>query len=143
MRVLTCFALSTVLLSGCETLPHEPSASGLGQTNWTLIDVRSPPTAEPVDVPLNKYQMSFKGDGQATFTLDCNKGSGSWKAVPNAPGKGTITFGPIASTMMACPESGAGDRMGGDLTGSWPYEIYDGRLTITTTNAAYTFDSIA
>ena len=121
MRTMNVSLCCAALLSGCETVPTEPSPSGLGQTEWTLIDVRSPPGAEPAEVPVNRYTMSLKGNRTAGFKLDCNSGSGSWRAVPSAPAKGTVTFGPIVSTMMACSDSGVAERLGRDLAGSWPY----------------------
>lgn len=142
---LTTLAVTALLLAlpGCMTAPAEPAPSGLAATQWTLIDVREPAGAPARDVSLNKYTLEFQPENRVAMKLDCNRGTGTWSAQAATPRSGTLRFGPIASTRALCLDGGQGERIAANLSGNWPYEIYDGRLTIRTANATYTFDSIA
>jgi heat shock protein HslJ len=57
----------------------------------------------PVPDP-SKFTVSFGTDGRAAFQIDCNRGNGSWQATPSGDASGSLTFGPIATTLMACPQ---------------------------------------
>lgn len=142
---LTTLAVTSLLLalSSCMTAPPESAPSGLAATQWTLIEVREPAGAPARDVSLNRYTLEFQPENRVAMKLDCNRGAGSWSAQAATPRSGTLRFGPIASTRALCPDNGQGARIAANLSGNWPYEIYDGRLTIRTANGTYTFASIA
>ena len=55
--------------------------------------------------PASHFTVAFGKDGQASFQLDCNRGSGTYQASPSSDGvSGSLTFGPIAATLMMCPQ---------------------------------------
>lgn len=138
---LSAVTLVALTIGGCASVSPPPTRSALlSNTEWALIDVRQPPSAEPADVALNKYQLSLAAAGTVALVLDCNRGTGDWTATGER--SGTIRFGPVAATTALCPDDGLGERLGRDLSGKWPYEIDDGRLTIRTSAATYTFDAI-
>lgn len=91
------------LLSACSTEPEPRSLVG---TSWRLATIESMNDAEGLTpVPsASEFTVSFRDDGNATFQLDCNSGNGTFDAVPTGDGTtGTLTFGPIATTLMGCP----------------------------------------
>lgn len=45
-----------------------------------------------------RYTLRLVGDGTTIVQADCNSGSGAWQE-----SDGSLTFGPIATTKMACP----------------------------------------
>jgi len=97
-------AVSAVTVAGCAGQPEPRSLPG---TSWQLVAIESmddaqgsTPTPHPGDVT-----VSFGEDGTAAFQLGCNSGSGSFSAEPTGDGAtGSLTFGPIATTLMGCPE---------------------------------------
>jgi heat shock protein HslJ len=77
------------------------------------------------------FTVTFGADGQAAFQLDCNRGSGSWQANAAAPDSGTLSFGPIAVTLMMCPQPSLDSRVATALSGVGGWRIQDGQLTMT------------
>jgi heat shock protein HslJ len=69
--------------------------------------------------------MTLSADGRAAFKLDCNKGSGGWKA-----GRGEFTFTPIAMTRAMCPEGSLDTRIAKELEDVRSYSIEGSRLTL-------------
>lgn len=92
------------LLSGCSAEPEPRSLVG---TSWQLVQIESMNDAQgvtPVPDPAT-FTVSFHEDGRAAFQLDCNSGSGTFDAAPTGDGTtGSLTFGPIATTQMGCPD---------------------------------------
>ena len=95
--------LVATALAGCAS--REPFT--LAGTSWRLVSIQSMDDAQgttPVPDPA-KFTVAFGKDGQASFQLDCNRGSGTYQASPSSDGvSGSLTFGPIAATMMMCPQ---------------------------------------
>ena len=143
MQELLLIGFATASLGGCVVSSVATTPNELSDTRWTLIDVRETAKAEPTEVLLNKYSMTLARDGSASFVLDCNRGTGNWSSLGTSADKGRLTFGPIAATRALCSDDGLGERLARDLSGSVDYKLYDGRLTLTTPAATYTFDSIA
>lgn len=97
-------ALAAVgLLTGCSSEPEPRSLVG---TDWQLVQIESMNDAQgvtPVPDPA-AFTVSFGDDGRAAFQLDCNSGTGDFEADPTGDGTtGSLTFGPIATTLMGCP----------------------------------------
>ena len=90
-------------LAGCSS----PEPFTLAGTSWRLVSIQSMDDAKgttPVPDPA-KFTVAFGKDGQASFQLDCNRGSGTYQASPSGDGvSGSLTFGPIAVTLMMCPQ---------------------------------------
>lgn len=96
--------VSAFSVAGCA---GEPQPKSLVGTSWQLVVIESMDDAQgstPIPDPA-AFTVSFGEDGTAAFQLDCNSGSGSFEAAPTGDGAtGTLTFGPIATTLMGCPE---------------------------------------
>ena len=75
-----------------------------------------------------KFTVSFGIDGRAAFQIDCNRGNGSWEAVPSGADSGTLIFGPIAVTRMMCPQPSLDQRVSTALSQVRSYLIKDGLL---------------
>ncbi len=141
MLTRSLLAASAVLaVSACMTAPDEPA--GLTATQWTLVNVREPASAAARTVPPGQYTLDLQTQNRMAMKLDCNRGNGTWSVMQGAGMAPTIRFSPIATTRAMCPDEGQGSRLAMNLAGEWPYERYDGRLTIRTANGIYTFDSI-
>ena len=76
----------------------------------------------------SKFTVSFGADGRAAFQIDCNRGNGSWEAVPSGEDSGALTFGPIAVTRMMCPQPSLDQRVSTALSQVRGYLIKDGQL---------------
>jgi len=46
----------------------------------------------------DRYTLKLTADGKAQIQFDCNRGGGEFKIA-----EGTLSFGPLLSTRMACP----------------------------------------
>jgi heat shock protein HslJ len=96
-------AVSAVAVAGCAGSQEPRSLEG---TSWRLVAIESMNDAQgttPIPNP-GAFTVSFGDEGNATFQLDCNSGTGSFSADPTGDGAtGSLTFGPIATTLMGCP----------------------------------------
>jgi heat shock protein HslJ len=75
--------------------PAAPAAAGLAGTSWVLAGINGLPLPAAVQVT-----AEFGADGTVSGKAGCNTYSGSY-TVDGA----SITFGPIISTKMACPDA--------------------------------------
>jgi heat shock protein HslJ len=74
----------------------------------------------------SRYTLTFNEDGTLQAQVDCNSGSGSYTL------DGTnLTFGPIATTRMACPEGSLDSVFAEDLAAVVSYALVDGNLNLT------------
>ena len=127
------FAVATmsggsVIVAGCASAPEPYSLNG---TSWQLVAIQSMDDAQgSTEVPdPGKFTVTFGEDGRAAFQLDCNRGSGSFEAKPSADGiSGSLTFGPIATTLMSCPTPSLDQQVGAALPGASSYLIKDDQL---------------
>lgn len=115
-------------LLGCGTAAADPTP--LSDTGWQLVSIDSPDGPTPVADP-SAFTVTFGADGNAAFRLDCNRGSGSWQASSTAPDSGTLTFGPIAVTLMMCPQPSPDTRVAAALSSVGGWQISDGQLSLT------------
>lgn len=132
-------AALALIVSACapnEQLPT--STAGLALTDltgssWRLVEIQSMDDAQGTTKPgdPDKYRMQFETGGRAVFELDCNRGTGSWTMVAAGDNSGAISFGPIATTRMACPPPSLGDRLANDLASVRGYRLVDGRLSLS------------
>ena len=100
---MTALLAANAGLTGCT--PNEDFH--LEGTAWQLVSIQSMDDAKGTTaVPdPSKFTVEFGTNGQAFFQLDCNRGKGTWKSEPGADtDSGSVTFGPIATTMMLCPQ---------------------------------------
>lgn len=126
MLKLIC-GLTALILAGCATPPPAPAAhrsTGLEGTRWEFAVFSSMDDAQPPLRPADptRYALDFAVDGRLMLRLDCNSGRTTWQAVPApdsglARRSGSLSFGPIATTRMACPPGSLEPR----LTAVLPY----------------------
>ncbi len=119
---------------GCSS---EAQPRTLVGTSWQLIAIQSMDDAQgttPVPDPA-KFTVTFGTDARAAFTLDCNSGSGSFETKPSRDGtSGALSFGPVATTLMGCPDSAQGQldqQVGAALPHVTSYLIKDDQLNMS------------
>lgn len=87
--------MGVIVLAACSSAKPVASLAG---TDWKLVSYgpvdSQTPAAEGTDTSLK-----FGTDGQVSGSLGCNSFGGEYTQKD-----GQITFGPLVSTMMACPE---------------------------------------
>jgi heat shock protein HslJ len=117
-----------------------PGGAALVGGRWELLQVTPGGAGSaPVDaVDPARHSLTFLADGGLVLRADCNRGRGTWTAVPEGQG-GTLEFGPVAQTMMACAEDQF-PQMASALASAAAYRIEDGNLRIEVEGgAAYLF----
>jgi heat shock protein HslJ len=125
--VLTAADSSITFLDREVADPDRP----IEDTVWTLTTIIANDAAS--SIPMDAASTLTITDGTAAVATGCNTGSAS-----AAIGDGTITFGPLALTKMACEqplmdlESSVLSVLAGDVT----FEIEAGSLTITNSSGA-------
>lgn len=124
---ILCVAAVFVACS-CAWAAASPTLHG---TSWRLIAIQSMDDAQgttPVPDP-DAFTVTFGADGQASFRLDCNRGVSSWEAKPSgADASGELTFGPIAGTLMMCPQPSLDQRVSAALGQVRGYLVENDRL---------------
>lgn len=115
------FAL-TLLLAACGS-----TSSGLTGVTWKLVSY-GPADESLGAVPDVETSLVFGQDGNAGGTMGCNQFSGTYET--NAD---QISFGPLASTLMACEEPLMNQETAvlAILSDAATYKVSGDRLTIT------------
>jgi para-nitrobenzyl esterase len=95
-------------------------------TAWQLVkfqggDGRTLTPGDPA-----RYTIQFAADGRLAVRVDCNRGSGTWKATPPR-----LEFGPLALTRARCPEGSLHDQIVKQWTFVRSFVIKDGRLFLS------------
>ncbi|MDQ1304271.1 MAG: hypothetical protein QG671_98 [Actinomycetota bacterium] len=120
--------------SGASGCGHAAATDPLTGTTWQLTSIESmAPDEQPsttIDDPA-KYTVTFGDDGQAAFQVDCNRGSGTWKAEPAAADSGALNFGPVALTRMFCPQPSSDTRVAAALGQVRSYLVSGGQLHLS------------
>ena len=80
--------------SGSNATPEPTSAADLSGTSWALVSIGGTPVVEG-----SGPHLTFGSDGNASGSTGCNSMSGSY-----ATDGAALTFGPLATTRMACQE---------------------------------------
>lgn len=132
-----------LLLTACSAThaptpsPETTTSNPLLNTAWQLRTIQSMSDEQPsitVEQP-ERYTLHFLADGRLALRLDCNRGTGSWQASPAASGSadhsGQLSFGPIATTRMFCPQPSLESRVGRDLGFVRSYLLRDGHLFLS------------
>jgi len=98
----------------------EPQAV-MGKT-WQWVGTLSP--VEKLSVPEpERYTILLKDAGKVEARFDCNRGGGSYEIGP-----GKLTFGPLLSTRMACPEDALDGPFMRDLGRVSSFFVEEGEL---------------
>ena len=123
--------MALMLAAGCGS---GGSADPLTGTSWQLMRIESMAPDEQPDTTIDdpaKYTVSFSGDGRAEFQVDCNRGNAAWQAAASGPDSGSLTFGPIALTKMACPPPSSDTAVAAALSRVRSYLLSDGKLHLS------------
>lgn len=122
------WATMAVLLSGCVTSDQKGSdsrshnpAEVLNKT-WRWEATVTPADRLAVSHP-DRYTIRFAENGRLQANFDCNKGGGSYTLA-----EGKLSFGPLMSTRMACPEGSHDAIFMRDLQRVQSFFIKDGML---------------
>jgi len=101
-----------------------PSPGAIRDVEWTLEVLDGQPLAPGVKAPT--FTLS---NGRASGFGGCNRYSGP--VTESAPG--SLSFGELASTRMACPDAQMSleDRFLGDLKHATTYAFLEGRLALS------------
>lgn len=92
-------------------------------TTWQWEETQTP--VEKITSPApDRYTLLLLPDGRANSRFDCNRGGGSYRIVE--PGR--ISFGTMATTMMACPPGSLDRRFAKDLGQAGGYFVEGGKL---------------
>jgi heat shock protein HslJ len=79
---------------------------------------------EKITVPdPERYTLALQKDGRAQARFDCNRGGGGYQI-----SEGRLSFGPLMSTRMACPEGSLDARFMKDLQRVVSFFIQEGHL---------------
>jgi heat shock protein HslJ len=103
IRLLSVIWFGMVMVGCAASAPHgENTRSNDPQmvlgTTWQWAETVTP--AERIEVPQpERYTILLSADGKAQIRFDCNRGGGSYDI-----SAGRLSFGPLISTRMACPQ---------------------------------------
>ncbi|MFO6445823.1 META domain-containing protein [Erythrobacter sp. NE805] len=134
---------ATLMLGGCMTIPEAHPLTG---TKWQLATIDTPGSTTTLTPAVQRrHTITLKEGGEAQVQLDCNRGRASWTAGKPRAGAGPISFGPVASTKMLCPQPSFGDQLAKGLGEASRYATtLDGRqLVLEGAELRLTFSPIA
>lgn len=134
MRVTLSAATALLAASAGLTGCAQNENFGLEGTAWQLVSIQSMDDAQGTTaVPdPSKFTVEFGKNGEAFFQLDCNRGKGTWKSEPGSSGdSGSVTFGPIATTLMLCPQPSLDQQVSTALGDVRSYLFEDGQLHLS------------
>jgi heat shock protein HslJ len=116
--------VTMILLAACSSTATPPSLSG---TTWKLVSYGPLNGQVPAESGI-ETSLVFGSDGQASGNLGCNSFGGAFTQKDDQ-----VTFGPLASTMMACPDPQMTQESTAFqvLTGSVKFKVDGDTLTIT------------
>ncbi|WP_163803881.1 META domain-containing protein [Mycolicibacterium anyangense] len=128
IRLLPTAAVALIpALAACgSTTPRHP----LDGTSWRLVSLESMDDKQgstTVPDPAT-FTVDFGTDGRAAFRIDCNRGNATWQASASNKDSGSLAFGPIAATEMACPQPSLDTRVSTALGYVRGFLLKDGRL---------------
>ena len=131
-NILPIFLIGTLLL----VLPAcgKSSSDLVGQT-WHLVSFGSPSSPSPAAAGIST-QLTFDSNGTMDANMGCNAISGDYTL-----SNGSISFGPVISTMMACMDNGSDKQeraLVSAFNNSVNYQIDGDTLTITTQDGQIT-----
>lgn len=103
---LAILSAAIAITAGCASTssgasPRLHTAEAITGKLWQWEETVTPIARVRSAAPQH-YTLQLQADGRAAVRFDCNRGNGSYKI--SKPGH--ISFGPMATTMMAClPDS--------------------------------------
>ena len=139
LPAVSAAAAATLALAGCATIPD---SHPLTASEWRLVAIDTSGSTTTLTPALQvRHTLAFGDGGEAEVRLDCNRGRTTWTAGQPVNGAASISFGPVASTKMFCPQPSFGDQLANGLTDAQRYSTtLDGRqLVIETPDLRFTF----
>ena len=129
MRRILSMALLGMVIVGCGAtsgLPDENTHSTDPQSvlnkTWQWVSTITP--VEKIAVPTpERYTIMLTEGGRLQARFDCNRGGGAFKI-----SLGKLSFGPLMSTRMACPEDSLDAPFMRDLQRVTSFFTQDGLL---------------
>jgi len=128
MKSLQYFSFLTLIyfvIGSCNsTKQASKTGSQLSKNNWQLFSIKSqqpsiPEGAKIPELTFDTQNMRVSGNG------GCNTISGSFKL-----DKQNLSFGPMASTRMACPGNDVEPKFLDALSKTAKYSMYNGKLVL-------------
>lgn len=111
-------------VTGRTSAGQPPNGSALTGVVWqwqqTITNSDSTAPGDP-----GRYTIEFQPEGRVNVRADCNRGSGSYEATG-----GRLTFGPIATTLIACPPGSLDSQFLRQLDDAAVYTIDENKLYI-------------
>ena len=99
-------ACAALTLTACSTFPAGKTAEA-PQTligTWQLVQFVPNGGATPVKPDAaDRYEITFVDKGRVALKVDCNRATAIWETTPTDGTHGSLSFGPMAMTRMACP----------------------------------------
>lgn len=145
---MATFTFATGALSGVDLDPKRwgsaeltftrDTAGGLIGGAWQLTRIVRGQDAPIAPKDPARYTLAFNDDGSVQLLADCNTGHGKYTADGNK-----VTFGPIATTRVACPPGSLDSIFLKALNGTDTFSIDDGELQLTAEGQqTLTFDRV-
>ena len=120
--------LLVFIMAACDTAPQSGSKGDVAEPvsitskTWQWISTVTP--AEKVTVPdPARYTIAFTDNSRAQIKFDCNRGGGDFMISEQK-----LTFGPLMSSRMACPEDSLDATFMKDLQRVGSFFIQEGDL---------------
>jgi heat shock protein HslJ len=110
------------------------SAASLAGTAWELVAIQSMDDAQGTTriAKPESFTVRFAADGRASFRIDCNRGTTTWKITPSQESSsGSLEFGLLATTRAICPPGSQDQRVLRDLPHVRSYMLKDGKLYLS------------
>lgn len=135
---LSSTPVEVAVVSGVEVTPggegeatSEPSDTGdmsneLVGTTWQWVKTAYGDDSVVVAGDPSRYTLYFDENGQVAVRFDCNGGGGSYVVDGSS-----LLFGPLVTTLMACPEDSQATTFAKDLAEVYSYVIEDGHLYLS------------
>lgn len=122
---LVAMTLIAIMLGGCCACRKGKNNLPLKGTEWHLMRLMG----RDLGIDKDKFVFTFSEDGQFGGTGACNRLFGEYKS----DAKGALSFGPIASTRMMCPDANLETEFSAVLSRATHYEV-DGNLLMIFSN---------
>jgi heat shock protein HslJ len=126
----TVATTSESIITSTSTVTTTTSVKGFTEKKWVWVKTTTSGTTL-IPKKATAFTLTFNTDGSLTGTTDCNNFFGSYTLAT-----GTVTFGVLGSTQMACDNSQESDFVI-SLQGTNHYTIDKNKnLTITTASSS-------
>jgi heat shock protein HslJ len=128
MQRILLIVLFSVFIAGCGVSGRSGSAerdmdpASILNKTWQWVETTAPDETIIVSNP-DRYTFFLTEAGEVQAQFDCNKGGGSYEI-----SEGKLSFGPMMSTRMACPEDSLDMPFMRDLDKVASFSIEDGDL---------------